>query len=151
MHANSLQSCLTLCDLMDGRPPGSSVHGILQARILEWVAISFFSGSFQPRDWTCGSYVSCIGRRILYHYRHLGSSYWIAPDWSMDRSQRQTSVSTGLKQGLSSLPRNWIWVAWMKIRNPGHYWSTRGLRLKSEFLLAVYPIEKCFSQGGQNL
>ena len=39
--AKSLQSCLTLCDLMDCSPPGSSVHGILQARTLEWVAISF--------------------------------------------------------------------------------------------------------------
>ena len=39
--AKSLQSCLTLCDLIDGSPPGSSVPGILQARILEWVAISF--------------------------------------------------------------------------------------------------------------
>ena len=39
--AKSLQSCLTLCDPMDSSPPGSSVHGILQARILEWVAISF--------------------------------------------------------------------------------------------------------------
>ena len=39
--ANSLQSCLTLCDPTDGSPPGSPVPGILQARILEWVAISF--------------------------------------------------------------------------------------------------------------
>ena len=51
-HAKSLQSCRTLCDLMDCRPPGSSVHGFLQARILEWVAISFSRGSSQPRDWT---------------------------------------------------------------------------------------------------
>ena len=42
MCAKSLQSCLTLCDAMDHRPPGPSVHGILQARILEWVAIPFF-------------------------------------------------------------------------------------------------------------
>ena len=41
MHAKSLQSCPTLCDPMDCSPPGSSVHGILQARIAEWVAISF--------------------------------------------------------------------------------------------------------------
>ena len=41
MHVQSLQSCLTLCDPMDCSPPGSSVHGILQARILEWVAIPF--------------------------------------------------------------------------------------------------------------
>ena len=40
-----IQSCLTLCDPMDCSPPGSSVHGIPQARILEWVAISFSRGS----------------------------------------------------------------------------------------------------------
>ena len=50
---------------MDCSPPGSSVHGILQARILKWVALSSSRGSSQPRDWTC---VSCIGRRILYHW-----------------------------------------------------------------------------------
>ena len=42
------QLCLTLCDPMDCSPPGSSVHGILQARILEWVAITFSRGSFHP-------------------------------------------------------------------------------------------------------
>ena len=50
-------SCLTLCDLMDCSPPGSSVHGIFQARILEWVATSFSRGSSQPRDRTR---ISCI-------------------------------------------------------------------------------------------
>ena len=44
------QSCLTLCDPMDCSLPGSSVHGILQAKILEWVAIPFSRGSSQPRD-----------------------------------------------------------------------------------------------------
>ena len=46
------QSCPTLCDPVDCRPPGSSIHGILQARILEWVAISFSRGSSWPRDRT---------------------------------------------------------------------------------------------------
>ena len=46
------QSCLTLCDPMDCRLPGSSIHGIFQARVLEWGAISFSRGSFQPRDRT---------------------------------------------------------------------------------------------------
>ena len=41
MHAKSLQPCPTLCDPMDSSPPGSSVHRILQARVLKWVAISF--------------------------------------------------------------------------------------------------------------
>ena len=56
------QLCLTLCDPKDCSPPGSSVHGILQARILEWVAISFSRGSSQPRDQV---YISCIGRWFL--------------------------------------------------------------------------------------
>ena len=56
------QLCLTLCDPMDCSLPGSSLHGILQARILEWVAISFSRGSSQLRDRT---QVSCIaGRRF---------------------------------------------------------------------------------------
>ena len=59
------QSCLTLFDPRDYSPPGSSVHGILQARILEWVVISFSRGSSWPRDRT---WVSCIGRWIHYHW-----------------------------------------------------------------------------------
>ena len=51
------QLCLTLCDPMDCSPPGSSFHDILQARILEWVAIPFSRGSSQPRDWTQISYI----------------------------------------------------------------------------------------------
>ena len=57
------QSCPTLCNSMDCSPPGSSVHGILQARILEWAAILFSRRSSPPRDQTP---VSCIGRQILY-------------------------------------------------------------------------------------
>ena len=49
--AKSLQSCLTLCDLIDGSPPGAPVPGILQARILEWVAISF--SSTWKWKWSC--------------------------------------------------------------------------------------------------
>ena len=56
--------CPALCDPMDCSAPGSSVRRIFQARILEWVAISFSRGSSWPRDWT---QVSCIGRRIFYH------------------------------------------------------------------------------------
>ena len=62
LHAKLLQSCMTHCDPMDCSPPGSSVHGILQARILEWVAIPFSRVSSQPRDQTCGSYISCFSR-----------------------------------------------------------------------------------------
>ena len=61
------QSCPTLCSLMDCSLPDPSVHGIFQARILEWVAIPFSGGSSRPRDQTCISCVSCNGRRILDH------------------------------------------------------------------------------------
>ena len=59
--AKSLQSCLTLCNPMDHNPPGSSVHGILQARILEWVAMPSFRGSSPPR-----------------HLTHVSSVHWQA-------------------------------------------------------------------------
>ena len=62
--AKSLQSCLTLGDPIDGSPPGSSVHGILYARTLQWVAMPSSRGSSQLRDQTHISYVSCIGRHI---------------------------------------------------------------------------------------
>ena len=55
--AKSLQSCLTLCNPMDRSPPGSSVRGILQARILEWIAIPSSRGSLRPRGWTRISYI----------------------------------------------------------------------------------------------
>ena len=59
MHTQSLQLCLTLCDPMDYSPPGSSVHGILQARILEWPAMPSSRGASLPRDRTCVSCISC--------------------------------------------------------------------------------------------
>ena len=59
-------SRIWLCNPMDCGPPGSSVRGILQARILERVAVSSSRGSSQPRDRTCVSCISCTGRRILY-------------------------------------------------------------------------------------
>ena len=64
------QSCPTLCNPMYCRPPGSSVHGILQARILEWVAIVFSRGIFQIQ----GSNLDLLlCRQILYSLSHQGS------------------------------------------------------------------------------
>ena len=65
MCAKPLQLCPALCDPMDYSRPGSSVHGIHQARILEWVAVPSSRGSSQPRDRTC---ISC-----LLHWQ-MGSS-----------------------------------------------------------------------------
>ena len=59
LNVKVTQSCPTLCNSMDCSPPGSSVHGILQARTLEWVAIPFSRGYSWPRDWI---WVSCIAK-----------------------------------------------------------------------------------------
>ena len=71
--AKLLQSCPALCEAMDHSPPGSFVHGISQARILEWIAMPSSRGSSQLRDQTRVSNISCIGRQVLYHQRHLKS------------------------------------------------------------------------------
>ena len=71
--AQVLQSCPVVCDSMDCSPPGSSVRGILHARILEWVAMPSSRGSFPPGDGTPVSSIPCILSQVLYHWRHLGS------------------------------------------------------------------------------
>ena len=63
------KSCSTLCDLMDCSLPGFSVHGLFQARILEWVAFPFSRGSSWPRDQTHVSHISCIGRSLSFHHQ----------------------------------------------------------------------------------
>ena len=68
------QSCPTLCDPMDCSPPNSSVHGILQARILKWVAISFSRGSSRPRNQT---QVSCIVGRFFTNWAIW---WWVLPN-----------------------------------------------------------------------
>ena len=67
VRAKSLQLFPAFCDPMDCSPPGPSVHGILQARTQEWVALPSSRGSSGPRVETYVSQVSCIGRRVLYH------------------------------------------------------------------------------------
>ena len=68
------QLCLNLCDPLDCSSPGSSVHGILQARLLEWVTISFSRGSSRLRDQTHISCVPCIAGRFFRH-----QAPWEAP------------------------------------------------------------------------
>ena len=129
------QSCLTLWDLMDCSPLGSSVHGILQARILEWVAIPFSRGSFQLRDRT---WVSCIAGRFftiwatreaykVYRYYKRGSEHhwWLETvflRWAQNPERGLpspvlscfTSLSRGLLQG--SLPC-WFYSDHARVRS----------------------------------
>ena len=76
-YTKSIQSCPTLCDPMDCSLAGSFVHWIFQARILEWVAMSSSRGSSHPRDRTHVSYVSCIGRWVLYYERHCIGEFFV--------------------------------------------------------------------------
>ena len=91
MHTKSLQSCLALSDHMDCSPPGSSVHGILQDRTLEWVAMPFSMGSSQSRDRT---WVSCTADRLFTigvtivgrdtnWYSHYGKQYEVLHNFKM--------------------------------------------------------------------
>ena len=66
------QSCLIVCDHMDCSLPGSSVHGISQARLLEWIAIPFSRGIFLTQELNSGL---LLCRQILYHLSHQGSHY----------------------------------------------------------------------------
>ena len=77
---------LTLCNPMDCSSPGCSVHGISQARILEWVALHSLRGSSQPRDQTRASF---IGRQVLYHLSHLRNPSVASQD---------AAVATGLEK-----------------------------------------------------
>ena len=87
MRSEVSQPCPTLRKPMDCSLPGSSIHGIFQARILEWVAISFSRGSSRPRDWTQVSHI--VGRRFtLWATRWEGAG---KPRWRQWPERRQTA------------------------------------------------------------
>ena len=92
--------CLTLCDPMDHSPPGSSVHGILQARILERVAIPFSRGSSQPRSWT---WISCVASRFftIWATRALLTQSMSCKDFS---TGLEVKISPSNARGAGSAP-----------------------------------------------
>ena len=82
------QTCLSLCDPMDCSPQGSSVHGIFQERIAEWIAISYSRESSWPRSWTSVSCISCVGSWILYH----------CATWEVHTHREKTERNLKIKQ-----------------------------------------------------
>ena len=122
MHAKLLQSCLTLCDPMDYSPPGSSVPGILQARILEWVAMPSSRGSSRPRDWTCISFI----------YLH-----WQAGSGSVLRATWEAPMLVGM---LYYLPW-WVHISlnWTNFDVFRQSWS----RQRPQFLTCSFPVLQC--------
>ena len=115
MHAQSLQLCPTLCSPMDHSPPGSSVHGVLQARILEWIVISYSRGSSWSRNWTRLSYVSCrqAGSLPLAPPGKLTSKSIMA--WTMSGAGRRCYEVSFDVQII------WWHVVWQKDRNQKGY------------------------------
>ena len=114
-----IQSWPPLCNPKDCSPPGSSVHGILQPKILEWVVISFSRDSSPPRDWTRISHSSWIGRQILYHWANwethsytLGVSLFIRTQviWNQDPTLKLVHVIEWQvdKQNIVNIQRNSI-------------------------------------------
>ena len=87
-----VQLCPTLCHPTDCNLPGCSVHGVFQARIVKWVAISSFRGSSWPRDQIPVFWVSCIGRRVLDHW-----ATWETPSCLCGNQQRQPGNNTHMR------------------------------------------------------
>ena len=105
-------SCLTLCNLTDYSPLGSSVRGIFQATIMEWVALSSSRGSSQPRDWTHISFISCTGRWILYH-----CAIWEAPVPRLTRPKGRTSLVKERKKSSVWSSGESVVPAWCRLGN----------------------------------
>ena len=121
------QSCPTLCDPMDCSPPGSSVYGILQARILEWVAFPFSRGSSQPRDraWVsgiAGGFLTIWATGKLQCY-----TWWLTVSFNLpNRPVRNTELTSfpnaklASQKGKCILPRApWLKSEGVNIRMPG--------------------------------
>ena len=99
------------CNNRNSSLPGSSVHDIFQARILEWVVISFSRGSSWPRDWNC---ISCIDRCILHHWATWEALNNVGgPHQSVESLKRKPEVSWRRKNSTSRLQHHFLqFPAW---------------------------------------
>ena len=121
MHSQSL-SCPTLCNPMDCSPPVSSVHGIFQTRILEWVAISYFRGSSRSKAWTHFSCVSCLGRRIPAAVKSFkGLTEVLSP--SHDAQDLRATQNTKLESSIyhATIICHWVHVTGGRKGNSGRF------------------------------
>ena len=136
------QSCLALCDLVDCTPPGSSVHTILQARILEWVAISYSRGSSWPRNWTqvscfVGSLFTIWSTREAQNMKWLGKTkifltliaFILGSEDSLNCFSR-TWTSVFIFQ-VSTFPLIFLQVLFLKHHHPVQYVINFGLKNNS--------------------
>ena len=101
---------------MNCSPPGSSVHGILQARILKWVALPSSRGSSQPRDPVRISHVSRIGSQVLYHEGHLGSPFSIVTTVKVKVNRDCEALTVGRNREEFPTKGSW-WVPFKVLRD----------------------------------
>ena len=122
----STRSCLILSNPMDCSPPGPSVHGLFQARILECIVISYSRKSSRLRDWTCVANVSCIGKQILYHWVTWEAPFILLPSFICKYLGKVWAWS--MVSGLSKCPmeaeRQWLmdgrWVCLPRLQTKCH-------------------------------
>ena len=149
MHA---QSCLTLCDIMDCialQAPLSK--GILQTKILEWIAIRSSRGSSQPRDQTHDSYISWIGWWVFHHYHHLGipTKTYTCPQRvqeSLVDTHRNASNILHVPKSHEQDPG--LHIAFILLQNGNKCWITNVLKNNSwEWLLHKNISTQSFADG----
>ena len=125
------QLCPTLCDLMDCSLSRSSVYGIFQARVLEWIAISFSRGSSWPMDPVCIPCISCIDRRILYHWAtRSAKQHDISSIQSLSHLQLFMTPWTATHQASLSIINSWSLLKLMSIE----------LVMPSNHLILCHPL-----------
>ena len=127
-------SHIRLCDPMDYSPPGSSVHGILQERILKWVSMPASRRSSQLRDWTHVSSVSWIDRWVLYHWHHLGSSICTHIGHEIMANSDWVHLEYDLGLYFRQASNSW-WSFWCS----DQIWGTKVLRVRSSLHPSFNP------------
>ena len=132
-----LLSHVRLCDPIDCSLPGSSVHGILQARGLEWVVISSSRGSSRPGDWTC---TSCIGRWILYHWATREALWPSSGHLNENENAHRCRMSVSLCHLLGHWTQDW-WVSHVTflLPRPCLYHTRIPLPLPEAQIMGVLP------------
>ena len=154
VRAKSLQSCLTPCDAMDCSSPGSSVYGILQARILEWVAMPSSRVSSWPRDRTCVSFDSSIAggffnswatREIPYMCTYTHAYEVWCPEALLRPRNTLKLVSREYKKDFCSCLRILVIFNWMNLRSSfKEYWSQTEFDSLKPWKLSSPPPGKLF-------
>ena len=113
--AKALQLCPTLCDPTDGSPPGSPAPGILQARTLMWMSMTSTRESSWPRDQIHISYVSCIGRWVLYHWATREALCKVS-----NFTNDSTCKEWGAQELVSKVPENRVFLSFLVIYDCSH-------------------------------